>query len=324
MHLTGIKVIDFTTLLPGPYATKMMADMGAEIIKIENPNAPRLEDIFPPHVDSEPLVYKILNGSKHVEQVDLKSEEGRAKISSLLREADVCIEQFRPGTMERLGFGYEQVREINPSIVYCSISSFGQEEKRAGHDINFLARSGIASLLGNPPKLPGIQLGDIVGGSLHAIIGILAALFARERTGEGGYIDISMADCITSLGLLKSAYTLAGMEIPPLGTEILDGGSIYDFYETKDGRFLSIGSIEQKFFKELLVGLGLEYHGENHLFDKDLKAQIRDIVKTQNFEHWMTIFKDLDACVEPVLTMDEVLRTQDDGDMDIKHPIHYK
>ncbi len=328
MHklLAGIKIVDFTPLLPGPYATKILADLGAEVVKIENPHSPRLEDIFPPFVDSKPFVYEVLNRSKQVRQLDLKNPAQLEEVRNIVADSDVLIEQFRPGTMERLGLGYEQVREIKPKIIYCSITSFGQGSSKAGHDINFLAKSGIASLLSEEPRAVGVQLGDVVGGSLHAVIGILAALVSRDRTGEGRYIDISMTDCLVPLGLLKATYGLAGMNPPPLGTEILDGGSIYDFYRTKDGRYLSVGSIEPKFFRDLIKGLGLEYEGDSYLFDEDLKTKIKKVIAGQDLAHWQRVFKELDACVEPVLTMDEVIESSPllFGDRDVKIPIRFR
>ncbi len=324
-QLDGIKVLDFTTLLPGPYATKLLADMGAEVTKIENPSKQRLEDIFPPHVNGKPLVYQILNKNKKIEKINLKEPKGLKKAKSLIIDADILVEQFRPETMERLGLDYETVKSINPDIIYCSISAFGQNSTKAGHDLNFIAKSGIASLLAPSPTPPALQLGDMVGGSLHAVIGILSALLQRERNGQGCHIDISMTHCLMPLALLKSAYPLAGLAVPKPRTGILDGGSIYDFYETKDGRYLSLASLEKKFFDMLLKGLKIEYSGDDYLFDKKLKERIKNAIREKPLQHWENVFEGLDACVEPVLTIDEVVKQNPDVfyDMDVKLPIRF-
>ncbi len=261
--LNGLKVLDFSTLLPGPFATMYLADMGAEVIHIESPSRPDLIRIMPPYANGQATAHSYLNRNKQSIVLDLKDAASIDLIKTRISEFDIVIEQFRPDVMRRLGLDYATLAEINPRLIYCSITGYGQTgsyKDRAGHDINYLALAGISGYSGRqdsgPPPL-GIQVADIAGGSLHAVIAILAAVVERSRSGIGQYIDISMTDCVASLNSMAASATLAGQveQAPEQG--MLNGGIFYDYYMTQDGRYLSIGSLEPQFMAGLSAALDL-------------------------------------------------------------------
>ncbi len=324
--LKGIKVLDFSTLLPGPYATLMLEELGAEVIQVINPNAQKF--MIEPSINKTSVIETILNGNKETLELNLKTHEAIKIIKSLIIEYDIIVEQFRPGVMDKLGLGYESLSEINPQLIYCSISGFGRSSNKVGHDINFVAESGVATLLSKIPHPIGTQLGDLVGGSLHATIGILAALVKRERTGEGELIDISMTECLNPLTLLYSGYTTLRKPQPEIGKGLLDGGSIYDFYETKDGKFIAVGSLEPKFFINLMKGLELtgivpDSNGE-YLFDRETKKKIVEKIRTKTQEEWTAIFEGIEACVNPVNTVEGYLSKIGSKDGIPQFPIRFK
>ena len=198
--LTSLKVLDFSTLLPGPYASMMLADMGAEILRVESPSRLDLVRFLPPMDGDTSASHAFLNRGKRSLALDLKKEGAVDIIKALIKEYDVVLEQFRPGVMDRLGLGYAVLSELNPSLIYCSITGYGQTgpyKSRAGHDINYLALSGVSSYSGRkgerPPPL-GVQVADVAGGSHHAVMGILAAVINRQQTGKGQFVDVSMTD----------------------------------------------------------------------------------------------------------------------------------
>ncbi|WP_137937595.1 CaiB/BaiF CoA-transferase family protein [Chitinivorax sp. B] len=314
--LSNLKVLDFSTLLPGPYATLMLADLGADVLRIESPTRPDLARILPPHADGDTTANAYLNRNKRSLALDLKSDEVLPLIHRLLAEYDILVEQFRPGVMARLGLGYEALRAINPRLIYCSITGYGQTgplKDRAGHDINYLALSGIASYTGRQQSGPlplGVQLADVAGGSLHAVIGILAAVNHRNQTGEGQHIDISMTDCAFALNALAGAGALAANQQPHLESDMLNGGSFYDYYQTADHRWLAVGSLEPQFMQQLATALVLPDIAQHSLspdpnVQAHIKHQLRTAFRQHTLEHWHSVFNQLDACVEPVLTFDE-------------------
>ncbi len=314
--LSGLKILDFSTLLPGPYATMMMADMGAEVLRVESPTRPDLVRDIPPKVDGISSKHATLNRNKRAISLDLKNPNAIALIESLIHEYDIVIEQFRPGVMDRLGLGYDRLKVINPTVIYCSITGYGQTgpyKDRAGHDINYLSIAGINSYSGRKGErtpLMGAQIADVAGGSLHSVIGILAAVHHRSRTGEGQYIDISMTDAMFALNAMYGADYLAAGEEPSSGSGWLNGGTFYDYYQTADNRYLSIGGIEPQFFERICIALGGEELlalGMNKNTDKKnkFKQQLEKIICQQPLSYWLEIFDGLDACVEPVLTLSE-------------------
>jgi len=314
--LNTLKVLDFSTLLPGPYATLMLADLGADVLRVESPTRPDLLRNSPPFEDGKSAAHSYLNRSKRSITLDLKKSEAVEIVKRLVHTYDIIVEQFRPGVMDRLGVGYETLKAINPRIIYCSITGFGQTgpyNNRPGHDNNFLSLSGIAHNLrrnGEKPVVAGIQIADVAAGSLHAIIAILTAVYHREKTGEGQYIDISMTDCAFALNAIYGSQTLmTGEDVSP-ETMLLNGGTFYDYYETKDGRYFSIGSIELPFRKALCEGIGRPDLIELAMSEKRediilFKQELKEMFQTKTFKEWREIFDEIEACVEPVLTYKE-------------------
>jgi crotonobetainyl-CoA:carnitine CoA-transferase CaiB-like acyl-CoA transferase len=315
--LSQMKILDFTTLLPGPYGTMVLADHGADIIKVENFRNPDLLRALPPFVDSLSAGYAQLNRGKKSMGLDLKKEEAREVVYRLVREYDIVIEQFRPGVMERLGIGYERLREINSSLIYCSITGYGQTGSyrgRAGHDINYLALSGISSFSGRKESGPspgGIQIADLAGGGMSMVIAVLIAYIKRLATGTGEKIDLSMTDAVFSLTSFTSAGILAGERPPAMESSLLNGGHIYDYYLTSDGRYLSVGPIEEKFFREFCSTLGIEDFEYSDIGTEksigEMKSEVARRISEKTLDQWTAIFREADACVEPVLDLDEAM-----------------
>lgn len=318
--LSNLKILDFTTLLPGPYASLGLADMGAQVLKISSSSR---RDLV---LDNGPLIEENgvtanqawLNRNKDTMFLNLKNDKAKEVIEKLIVEEgyNIIIEQFRPGVMERLGLGYENLKEIDPSIIYCSITGYGQYGEmshKAGHDINFVARSGIMSHSGRKdggPSLTGMQIGDLAVGSMNSIIGILAALNYRNMTGEGQYIDVSMSDGLVPFNSLDGSNFLVSGQMPEREGELLNGGSLYDYYETKDQEYISIGSLEPKFFRglcELIDRPNWIEEGMDPLDISRRKKDLEEIIKTRTKAQWEEIFKDEDLCIEPVLNLDELL-----------------
>jgi len=316
--LKGLKVLDFSTLLPGPFATLYLADLGAEVIHIESPTRPDLIRLLPPYAHGQATAHSYLNRNKQSVALDLKDPHNIELIKQKITEYDIVVEQFRPGVMQRLGLDYAMLAALNPRLIYCSITGYGQTgsyKDKAGHDINYLALSGIAGHSGRqeggPPAL-GIQVADVAGGSLHAVIGILAAVVEREHSGLGQYIDISMTDCVATLNNMAAAATLAGNTKQFPEQSYLNGGSFYDYYQTQDGRYLSIGSLEPQFMSGLAHILDLPILGEKGAsFDpadqQVVKRALQEKIQSKTWQEWQVIFADQDVCVEPVLTLDEAL-----------------
>lgn len=316
--LQGLKVLDFSTLLPGPYATQLLADMGAEILRIESPTRPDLLRFTPPMVEDISAGHGSINRNKDCIALDLKNPESTKIVHKLIAEYDIVLEQFRPGVMQRLGLDYQSLSAINPSLIYCSITGYGQTgplKDRAGHDINYLALAGLSSFSGRKdtgPILSGTQIADIAGGTHHAVMGILAAVIERSNTGKGQSIDISMSDAALALTTVTGAGFLVDGKPPELSGTWLNGGIFYDYYETSDGRHLSIGSLEPQFCQPLCQALGHPEWFERAMnYDPEVQQTLKqDFIaafKTKSFAEWTEIFSALDACVEPVLNLAETV-----------------
>ena len=254
--LSGIRILDLSRLIPGAYASQMLADFGAEVIKVEEPGSGDYGRFMPPYgAGGMSLFFTTINRNKRSITLNLKTEEGRAIFLRLVRDADVVLESFRPGVMERLGLGHERLREVQPGIIYCVISGYGQDgpyRLRAGHDLNYAGYAGLLHYNRGPngePAMPPTQLGDLAGGSFLAVVGILAAVVGRTQTGEGRKIDVSMTEGVMSLlPLVASAYLNTG-KAPRPGHSALDGGlPCYNIYETKDGRHVTLAALEPKFW----------------------------------------------------------------------------
>lgn len=322
--LSELKILDFSIILPGPFATMFLSDLGADVIRVENPYNPDLLRVLTPFLDKEnkySYYHAHINRNKKSMSLDLKKKESIEIIMELIKEYDIVVEQFRPGVMAKLGLSYEDLKKVNPGIIYCSITGYGQTgplKNRAGHDINYLSTSGIMSYSGRKdigPNQMGIQVADIGGGSYNTIIGILAAALNRTFTGKGRHIDVSMTDCLFSFQINAAGKEFADEGHMAYGNDRLNGGSIYGFYEAGDGKFLSFGGLEPKFFNNFCDTLGLPElkKGGVEQIGMDLadsQRKVAEAVKKQPRDYWLKKFDELDACVAPVLTFDEAIETE--------------
>ena len=318
--LTGLKVLDFTTLLPGPFATMNLADLGADVLRITSESRPDGATLLPPLMPGTDMSFTVpyLQRGKRCITLNLKDSRAVEIVHQLLHDDsyDVVVEQFRPGVMAKLGLSYEALEKINPSLIYCSITGYGQNgplSLRAGHDINYLSRSGLMSYSGRKkggPSLMGMQIADVASGSYNAIIGILSAVIYRDRTGVGQHIDISMTDGAVAFNTLAGgAYLVNGIDPEREGTW-LTGGILYDFYETKDSGRISFGGLEPKFFAAFCEAIGLPALIPGGVAPdnvEDAKERIYTVIKTKTREEWTRIFEKTDACAEPVLSVSEAL-----------------
>lgn len=304
--LAGIKVLDLSRLLPGPYCSMILADHGARVIAIEDKR-----------FKADGLFLTNINRNKEHITLDLKTEDGKKIFFELVQDADIVVEGFRPGVVTRLGVDYQAVSQVNPNIIYCSITGFGQTgpfKDRPGHDNNYLAYSGVLDLIGatnKPPSIPGVQFADIAGGGLNAVIGILLALQARQHTGKGQYIDISMTDGMVGfLPIPLFMYQLLG-QVPHRGDAPLSHHyAFYNTYETADGRHISIGALEGRFWKRLCEHLGKpEYiplqYDEKHR--EEIIAFMRTTFKQKTMAAWEEDLKDVDTCYGAIQNIPEVL-----------------
>ena len=317
--LRGVRVLDLSRLLPGPFLTMVLADLGADVVKVEEPRMGDYMRDFPPRGEGMSGRYLTVNRNKRSVTVDLKDDTQRERFLRMAAQADVVVESFRPGVMDRLGVGYEALRERSAGIILCSISGYGQTgpyRDRAGHDINYLAMAGVLAMSGSspagPPAMAGVQIADMAGGAMWGAMGILAALIERGRTGEGTHLDISMTE--GALALLASEFGIIDAEpaVPTRGTGLLNGGAArYGVYRTSDGRYMSVGALEPQFLNRLAAAAGLELsRGPDS--DADLRDQLTRIIALRTRDEWESILADYDCCCEPVLELDEVAA----------HPLH--
>jgi len=320
LPLEGLKVLDLTRLLPGGFCSLMLADFGADVIKLEDTGAGDYVRWAPPHYDgAEPsagsALFLSLNRGKRSIRIDLKSAAGKNVLLALVRSADVLLESFRPGVMDRLGVGYERLREENPRLVYCAITGYGQDgpnRDRPGHDINYLGLNGILGLTGEaggPPVSASAQIADLGGGALMAVAGILIALQERARSGLGQLVDCSMFDGSLSLLAMLAGETLADGSIPRRGELRLAGGLVcYRPYRCADG-YVTLGALEPKFWVEFCRGVGREDLLE-HAFDppgSDAHRAVCDVFAARTRAEWEAFASEHDCCLEPVLGLDEAL-----------------
>ena len=314
--LKDLKILDFTTLLPGPYATMCLADMGGDVLKIVSGSRPDIVDSSHPTVPETNLsaLATQLKRGKRCMALNLKDPRAITVIHKLIADYDIVIEQFRPGVMAKLKLAYEDLRQINPAIIYCSITGYGQTgpmRDRAGHDINYIARSGVISYSGEKesrPSLIGIQLADVASGSNNAIIGILAAVINRLGNGHGQHIDISMTDGMIAFNATVGAGFLVDGREPVREEEYFNGGTLYDYYETKDGKYVSFGGLEPHFFTNFCNAINRPDLISGGILPRELsriKKEIRESFFMKTRDEWVEIFSRTDACVEPVLTLAE-------------------
>ncbi len=319
--LAGLRVLDLSRLLPGPYATLVLADLGATVDTVEDPDVGDATRHMPPHRDGEGALYYGLHRNKRSLTLNLKSPEGRDALLRLVTRYDVLVESFRPGVMDKLGLGEAVLRQKNPRLIYCAISGYGQtgpDRLKAGHDLNYVARAGLLGYggdAGGAPAFPGVQVADIGGGSLFALVGILAALHERERTGVGRVVDVSMTDgALAFLHLHLASRLFMGPHGSPLqrGMEALNGGyPSYGLYRTADDRWLAVGALEPKFFGALCAKLGrpelLDDAYAGGAASARVKAELARIFEGQPLAHWREQLSGAEFCVEPVSEGDEVL-----------------
>ncbi|MCY1331474.1 Acetyl-CoA:oxalate CoA-transferase [compost metagenome] len=312
--LKGIRVLDFTQLLPGPLCTLHLADLGAEVIKIE---PPRVGDPTRGPKQFTPM-FLMLNRNKRSLEVDLRSAEGVELLQALAKTADVVVEGFRPGVAERLGVGYRQLSELNPRLVYCSISGYGQQgplAQAAGHDINYQSLAGVLDQTGSAGGAPvqgNLPVADVAGGALSAATGILAALFDAARSGKGRHVDIAMTDCVMALNIMTATSWQSAGQVLPRGQDFLSGGlACYGCYRTADRRYLAVGAVEHKFWVAFCDAVGLPHlHDKGHAFGEagaTAKAAVAEAILQHDLAHWTRVFSEVDACVTPVLRLDEVV-----------------
>jgi len=298
--LSKVRVVDMSRLSPGPYGSMLLADLGADVVVVGGGRSG--------------LPVPAFGRGKEYVTLDLKSEDGRRALQALVQGADVFLEGFRPGVADRLGVGYRALSEVNPKLVYCSVTGYGQTgtlAQRAGHDINYLAVSGALGAFGphdGPPIPPLNTLADFAGGGMLAAFGILAALFERERSGRGQYIDAAMIDGVMSLMAMPFA-DWGNRTLPGRGDGVLAGNMpAYRCYECADGRYVAVGALEDAFFERLWTTLDL---GEvPNQFDRDnwpkIEAALKETFATRSRDEWAEVFADIDACVTPVLAPDEL------------------
>lgn len=313
--LEGIRVLDLTRLIPGPFASLVLADLGATVDKVEDTGGGDYLRHFPPLVaEGYSAGFACLNRGKRSLVLDLKHERGREVFAKLVTGYDVLFEQFRPGVLERLGFGHERLHELNPKLVICSLTGYGQHgplAHRAGHDLNYLARAGVLGLQGpadGAPQVPGWQMAD-VGGALWAVVGILAALMERSRTQKGCHIDIAMSDAVQGFASASFGALLAGV-MPPRGNDLLTGGiAPYNTYLSRDGAPMTLAALEPKFWTAFCTAVGIEPDMSALLpgpHQAALKQKLAEIFASKTRAEWEAFAEEHDCCVEPALRPDEL------------------
>ena len=315
--LDGLVVLDLTRLLPGAAATMQLANFGAEVVKIEEPERGDYGRWLPPYLDGEGAVFHMVNRGKKSVALDLKSDSGRGAFLKLAKTADVVVESFRPGTMARLGLSYETLRASNERLIYVSITGYGQDgpwAAMAGHDINYMALGGALEgngACGGPPAIPGIQIADLAGGAMQAVTGVLLALAARAKTGRGQAVDVSMVDGVASLLPVALGLHAATGELPARGDGVLTGRyACYRAYEGADGRWIAVGALEPKFWQELCRALGCEQFIPDQFAEgsrrEEIVAELARIFRTRTAADWFERLRPADVCVTPVSNVAEV------------------
>lgn len=317
MPLHDIRVLDLSRLLPGPYCTMMLADFGAEVIKIEEPIIGDYARHLEPMLDENSAFFHQVNRNKKSVCLDLKTGTDKNHFLQLVEQSDVVVESFRPGTMEKLGLDYDTLKKINPGIIYCAITGYGQtgpDNQLAGHDLNYISQTGLLDLFGKKgeaPTVPATQIADIGGGAMPAVIGILLAILEKNTSGQGQFVDISMTDgALSWLPILFSEYAATGENLERGGQALSGAKANYNVYQTKDERYLAVAAMEPKFWEVFC-----ETIGETDLTFKinapqaeqaAMKQTIQQIIREKTLEEWSAIFADKEACVSAVLTFDEV------------------
>jgi crotonobetainyl-CoA:carnitine CoA-transferase CaiB-like acyl-CoA transferase len=316
--LSGLRVLDLTRLLPGPFCTMLLADLGADVIKVEEPNGGDPARHYAPLQGDTGSLFLLVNRNKRSLTCDLKTVEGRELLLRLVERSDVLVESFRPGVMDRLGVGYDVLSQRNPRLIYATLSGFGQSgpyRDRPGHDLNYLALAGVLgfnAVRQGQPVPPGVQVADLGGGTLAAVA-ILAAVVARQQTGRGQTVDVSLfGSAVAWLPTLIASLFSQGRSPKP-GEPMLAGGlAQYDVYPTSDGRYVSLGALEPKFLLNFLQAVGrpeLARLAGGGVPERDrLREELRAIFASRSLAEWVSCLNDVDTCFAPVNTLDETLR----------------
>jgi crotonobetainyl-CoA:carnitine CoA-transferase CaiB-like acyl-CoA transferase len=318
---SGLRFLDLSRLLPGPYCSLLFADLGAEVIKVEEPGRGDYARRTPPYWGNSDIgaYFLLLNRNKKSISIDLKAEAGKTLFRRLVRTADVLLESFRPGVMDRLGLGWEALRRENPTLVYCAISGYGQDgpyRNLVGHDVNYMGYAGALSVTGprdGAPITPGVQVADLGGGALMAAFSIAAALHHRRESGQGQFVDVSMTDGVVSWLIPHLAAYFATGRLPELGQERLNGGwPCYGVYETADGGHVTLGALEPQFWANFCRLVGREdLQSVQHAKDAErdrVESELRQLFRTRPRAAWVELLHQVDVCAGPVLRLDEVVR----------------
>jgi len=318
--LSGVRVLDLTRLLPGPVATLHLADMGADVVKIEDTEEGDYSRRMGRVREGMSDFFRLVNRNKRALRLDLKKPQGREVFLRLARGAEVVVESFRPGVMARLGLGYDALAAVNPRLVYCSITGYGQSgpyADRAGHDINYIGYAGIGDQIGTAeaPVVPNFQIADLLGGALTPAMGILAALIDARSSGRGRHVDVAMADAVFAHAILPLLGFLQHGKAPGRGTGMLDGGlPCYNVYRTQDGRWMAVGALERKFWETLCDILGCPELKEKHIVygeeAKPVKERLAAGFASRTQHEWSEVFARADCCVSPILPIDEALANE--------------
>jgi crotonobetainyl-CoA:carnitine CoA-transferase CaiB-like acyl-CoA transferase len=310
-------MLDLSRLLPGPYCSLLLADLGMEVLKVEDPELGDYMRKMGPIRKQDSAYFLAVNRNKKSMTLNLKVIEGKEIFYKLINSYDVALESFRPGVMDRLGIGYEELKKRNPRLILCSLSGYGQDgpyRERSGHDINYMGLGGVLELIGEKnqaPVIPGVQIADLAAGGMMSAIAILAAVVHRQKSGEGQYLDVSMLDGVISWLSIHAGKYFMDEELPERGEMILGGRyACYHVYQTKDGRYMALGALEPKFWesfcetirrRELILKQYLEGQEQLRLIE-----EIQKLFKTKTQKEWVELFKNADACCEPILNLEEV------------------
>ncbi|HVK74901.1 MAG TPA: CaiB/BaiF CoA-transferase family protein [Kofleriaceae bacterium] len=321
--LDGIRVLDLSRLLPGPFLTMILADQGADVVKIEDPGKGDYMRVFPPSKGGIGARFLAVNRGKRSLVLDLKQASGKDAFLRMVERADVVVESFRPGVMAKLGLGWDVLSARNPRLVLCSISGYGQTGPyvhRAGHDLNYVGLAGVLAMGGErrgaAPAMPGVQIADLAGGALWGATALLGALVGRERTGRGAHLDVSMTEGALALLAAELGNLDAGAH-PTRGAETLNGGlACYSIYRTADDRYLSVGALEPQFWMAFNAAIGRKADLSELIAPPErqdaIRAEIQAILATRTRDEWLPILSAHDCCCEPVLELDELAG----------HPLH--
>ncbi|WP_153146693.1 CaiB/BaiF CoA-transferase family protein [Dechloromonas sp. H13] len=311
--LAGIRILDLTRLLPGPVATLHLADLGAEVIKIEDPQVGDYARTLGTGTGGDSAYFRMINRNKQGLRLDLKQPAGVEVFLRLARTADVVVESFRPGVMDKLGIGYAAVAAVNPKIAYCSISGYGQDgpyRDLAGHDINYLGYAGVLDQIGRAggdPAIPNFQIADLLGGALTAAMGILSAVLDAQRSGQGRHIDVSMTDSVLAHTYFAMLRLNDAGRSAPRGSDLLSGGlPCYATYRCADGRHMAVGALEGKFWKICCATLERPEWVARQ-WDAGLRDEMAALFATRPRDDWAARFAAVDCCVTPILSPEEAL-----------------